>query len=153
MNTISRKGLSFTAKTRKVNLRAIRALKLITRGLQTAERAAKLEGDVAVLRADETADSIVSRYSPYLFFPKARYSIMSYHSAGVTKITAMRNPWNEFESIPLGPLFARFGGGGHDRVASVEVPDDGMSADRILAYLLQALQGQQMPNRRESVFA
>jgi nanoRNase/pAp phosphatase (c-di-AMP/oligoRNAs hydrolase) len=31
----------------------------------------------------------------------------------------MRNPWREFDSVPLGTIFKKFGGGGHQRVASV----------------------------------
>ncbi len=39
-------------------------------------------------------------------------------TGGGAKITAMRNPWVEFPSVPLGEIFRRFGGGGHQRVAS-----------------------------------
>lgn len=35
------------------------------------------------------------------------------------KILVMRNPWLEFESVPLGEICARFGGGGHQRVGAV----------------------------------
>jgi nanoRNase/pAp phosphatase (c-di-AMP/oligoRNAs hydrolase) len=34
----------------------------------------------------------------------------------------MRNPWRKFRSIPLGRAFARFGGGGHERVGAVQLP-------------------------------
>lgn len=38
------------------------------------------------------------------------------------RVTAMRNPWREFKSVPLGKIFSRMGGGGHARVGSVILP-------------------------------
>ena len=32
--------------------------------------------------------------------------------------SAMRNPWRDFSSVPLGRIFERIGGGGHRRVGS-----------------------------------
>ena len=153
VGSISRRGISATAQSRQVKGRVRKARQMITRGLQLAKKVIRLEGDVAVLRADETADSIVSRYTPYLFFPNARYSIVSSHSADMTKVTAMRNPWIQFESVPLGPLFSQFGGGGHDRVGSVELRDGTVSADTVLANLLHELQSNKVISHRESVFA
>jgi nanoRNase/pAp phosphatase (c-di-AMP/oligoRNAs hydrolase) len=34
----------------------------------------------------------------------------------------MRNPWRNFRSIPLGKTFAKFGGGGHERVGALQLP-------------------------------
>jgi hypothetical protein len=155
VDSLSKEGIAVTAQNRKVGVRVKKARERITRGLHAAKRAVKLEGGVAVLRADETADSIVSRYAPYWFFPNARYSIMSTHSAGMTKVTAMRNPWIQFESVPLGPLFAQFGGGGHDRVGSVELRNSNsqVNADEVLAYVLRALQGNEVASHHETVFA
>src|SRR3989442_10265577 len=31
----------------------------------------------------------------------------------------MRNPWKEFKSAPLGRIFEKIGGGGHQRVATI----------------------------------
>ncbi len=67
-------------------------------------------------------DQVISRYAPYYFQPEARYSITVVRSEGVIRITAMRNPWRKFRSIPLGRAFAKFGGGGHERVGAVQLP-------------------------------
>ena len=64
-------------------------------------------------------DATVSRFAPYYFFPQARYSIGLTRHQNTVRITAMRNPWLTFESIPLGKVFKRYGGGGHQRVASL----------------------------------
>ena len=94
-------------------------------GLQEVARSIRIEcGDIAVFEAQQTADRIISRYSPYHFAPDARYSVGVVRSLNSTKITAMRNPWLHFESVPLGKIFEQFGGGGHTRVASVLVPPD-----------------------------
>ena len=62
---------------------------------------------------------IVSRYAPYHFFPNARYSIGVFRQADSVRVTAMRNPWLTFDSIHLGRVFARYGGGGHQRAVPV----------------------------------
>jgi nanoRNase/pAp phosphatase (c-di-AMP/oligoRNAs hydrolase) len=36
----------------------------------------------------------------------------------------MRNPWLDFESVALGKIFQKHGGGGHQRVASTVLPID-----------------------------
>lgn len=72
-------------------------------------------------------------------FPHARYSIGYVRLEGDGKITAMRNPWIDFESVALGDIFARFGGGGHQRVASLRVSDD-TDVEKILAELVAAVE-------------
>jgi hypothetical protein len=76
------------------------------------------DGAIAVFDVDATA-AMVSRYAPYLFFPRARYSAGIVRTVDGAKITTMRNPWISFESVPLGPLCAELGGGGHHRVGSI----------------------------------
>jgi nanoRNase/pAp phosphatase (c-di-AMP/oligoRNAs hydrolase) len=52
----------------------------------------------------------------------------------------MRNPWLDFESVPLGTIFKRFGGGGHTRVASVLVPiDEAHKASQMLGEIVDAI--------------
>ncbi len=77
---------------------------------------------IAVFDVDSSGVAI-SRYAPYVFFPDARYSAGIVRSNGGAKITAMRNPWRDFSSVQLGRIFERFGGGGHERVGSVLVPN------------------------------
>jgi hypothetical protein len=69
-------------------------------------------------------NTVINRYAPFLLQPQARYSLGVIRWDGGAKITAMRNPWWDFPSIPLGEIFANHGGGGHNRVASLIVASD-----------------------------
>lgn len=91
---------------------------LASEGMDRLGRAIRLDGEIVIFDVD-THGVFVSRYAPYRFYPAARYSIGILRSAHGAKITAMRNPWLNFESVPLGEIFARHGGGGHQRVGSV----------------------------------
>jgi hypothetical protein len=94
--------------------------KRLQKGLdRLRERIILLDDGIAAFDVEVTDDAIISRYAPYHFFPNARYSIGVFRSADSVRITAMRNPWLAFESVPLGRIFERYGGGGHQRVASV----------------------------------
>ncbi|MGC2467572.1 MAG: hypothetical protein WA517_20430 [Candidatus Acidiferrum sp.] len=91
-------------------------------GLKHLEKHIRLEeGNIAAFDIETNPDEIVSRYAPYYFFEGAHYSISVVRSANAARITAMRNPWRSFESIPLGKVFERFGGGGHQRVGAVNL--------------------------------
>ncbi len=84
-----------------------------------------LSHDGIVLLRANSQDILVDRYAPYYFFPNARYSISVVRHGDKTAITAMRNPWLEFPSVPLGEIFETVGGGGHERVgASIVSPTD-----------------------------
>jgi hypothetical protein len=96
----------------------------IDAGLQRARSHLRLKGTVAIMDIQANGDDIVSRYAPYKFFPQARYSIAIVRSASAIKVTAMRNPWMDFPSIPLGKILEDFGGGGHERVGSIVIPAD-----------------------------
>jgi hypothetical protein len=78
-------------------------------------------GDIAAFEANPGRESTVNRYSAYHFFPGARYSVALVNSGEDSKLTAMRNPWLDFEGVDLGPIFKKYGGGGHKRVASVVI--------------------------------
>jgi len=79
-----------------------------------------LTDDILLFAVDD-AGGIISRYAPFTVAPEARYSLGVIRSGDRAKITAMRNPWREFESVPLGNIFKTFGGGGHQRVASTRL--------------------------------
>jgi hypothetical protein len=93
------------------------------RGLDRLQRAVQLTGSgIAVF--DVSADDVmVNRYAPFHFFPQARYSAGIVRTGNKAKLTAMRNPWMEFQSAPLGQLCAPLGGGGHQRVGSIVIQD------------------------------
>ncbi len=94
----------------------------IAAGLDEVRQNIRLDGDIVICYVKPLPGTIISRYSPYYFAPDARYSVMLVDDADHAKITAMRNPWLDFESVELGKIFAKFGGGGHRRVASVLLP-------------------------------
>jgi hypothetical protein len=106
-------------------------------GLARFEASACLRDDMVIFDVDGRG-VVVPRYAPYRFYPRARYSIGVIHHDSGAKITAMRNPWMDFESVPLGDIFAPFGGGGHQRVASVFVPED-VDAQARLSEIVSAV--------------
>jgi len=115
--------LAYVANLDEVKRREDRVRRSILSGLKSVKAKLHLEpGDVAVFDARRKGDQVISRYAPYYFEPNARYSIAVIRSPEGTRITAMRNPWRRFRSIPLGRAFARFGGGGHQRVGAVQLP-------------------------------
>src|SRR6266849_2459863 len=115
--------LSCVANLDEVKRREDRVRRGILNGLRRVKAKLRVEsGDVAVFDARTDGDQVISRYAPYYFAPNARYSIAVVRSAEGIRITAMRNPWRRFRSIPLGHAFARFGGGGHQRVGAVQLP-------------------------------
>jgi len=114
--------LSYVADLDEVKSREDRVRRSILKGLKRVKARLRLErGDVAVFDARPRGDQVISRYAPYYFEPKARYSIAVVRSPEGVRITAMRNPWRKFRSIPLGRAFAKFGGGGHERVGAVQL--------------------------------
>ena len=109
----------------------------IRKGLGVFKKASHLQKNgIVVYDVESAGNAMVSRYAPYYFFPQARYSIGVTRTADQAKITAMRNPWRRFKSQPLGQIFEKYGGGGHQRVASVVVE---RSRDAELPVLIDAI--------------
>jgi hypothetical protein len=133
--------LAYVAALPDVEEPAREAQRQIEAGLdQVAGHIAMNIGDIAVCDVTQSPGTIVNRYSPYLFYPHARYSVSLVRAPDSVKITAMRNPWIDFESVPLGTIFKGFGGGGHTRVASVLVPlDEVPKAPRMLGEIVDAI--------------
>lgn len=115
-------------------------------GLKAVERSIALnDANIATFSVAETAKSVVSRYSPYIFFPDASYSIGLVRSGNSCKITAMRNPWRQFQSIELGQIFRKYGGGGHQRVASLIIKPDGpQDPDKLVEEIASDMREQLM---------
>jgi AcrR family transcriptional regulator len=115
--------LAYVADLKEVKDREDRIRRSILSGLESVKAKLRLEkGGVAVFDARPKRDQVISRYAPYYFQPHARYSIAVVRSEAGIRITAMRNPWRNFRSIPLGKTFAKFGGGGHERVGALQLP-------------------------------
>jgi len=101
-----------------VKKNATRALRLSADGLKRFRKGAYLVDDIVVFDVD-ARNAVINRYAPYRVFPSARYSAGIIRKDDGIRITAMRNPWKEFKSAPLGRIFEKIGGGGHQRVATV----------------------------------
>ncbi len=109
-------------------------------GLDRFKQAARIDHDGIVVFDVGTEGTFVSRYAPYYFFREARYSAGIMRWPGGAKITAMRNPWREFESVPLGEICAKLGGGGHRRVGSIALYGERITdANRLLNQLLSEI--------------
>ena len=96
---------------------AVRSLE--ASGLRRLEHAASLDGGDIVVFDVDASGVLLNRYAPFYLFPTARYSVGVTRSSESVKLTAMRNPWTEFESAPIGAICSALGGGGHQRVGSI----------------------------------
>ncbi|PYM27429.1 MAG: hypothetical protein DMD78_02400 [Candidatus Rokuibacteriota bacterium] len=124
----------------EIHKRFERGRDLRERGLERFKRAASLAADGIVVFDVDAADTLVSRYAPFFFFPEARYSAGIVRGASGAKITAMRNPWREFTPAPLGHIASTLGGGGHQRVGSIALSRERASTavdllERLLAQI------------------
>jgi hypothetical protein len=122
---------------------------LIEAGLDRLSQTVRLDGtDIAVFDVD-SSDVLINRYSPYRFFPKARYSLGIVRMPDGVKITAMRNPWLEFPSVYLGKVFERFGGGGHRRVGSLLLRGSAASdAQSVMKRLLREIRKEESMSKK-----
>ncbi len=97
-------------------------------------------GDIAVLDAEPPDGVSVNRYSPYVCFPNARYSVALTRTGTDARLTAMRNPWRNFQSVDLGAIFRDYGGGGHQRVGSVVLrPEDQRDPSDVLHQIVERI--------------
>ena len=135
--------LSDVAALDEVKTRQDEVEQRIRAGLKEVEKHITMEpGAVATFEAELAKDEMINRYSPYYFAPDARYSVGIIHSEEGTAITAMRNPWREFPSVELGKIFARFGGGGHQRVGAIFIPkNESQRVPDVVKSLLSQLSG------------
>jgi hypothetical protein len=142
VRALRKESLSTVAQLPEVKSRFERVRGQLKAGLDRFRDSARLEdGNIVVFDIEGRDEDIVSRYAPFHYFPDARYSIGILRSKDGSKITAMRNPWREFQSIPLGPIFEKYGGGGHVRVGSVIVPKErSCDAHNILRELILVIQ-------------
>lgn len=105
-----------------------------------AAAAHRRHGTIAVFAGTPSDGAQINRYSLFHFFPDARYSVALIDGSGGWKVTAMRNPWLEFESVDLGSIFRSYGGGGHQRVASaVLARASGLDPEHILSSIVNEI--------------
>ena len=124
VESLRSKSFAEVAASRHVAECYLSVRKAIRNGQQLFRKASRLEKDgIVVFHVEDTGNALLSRYAPYLDYPEARYSVGITDTGHGAKITAMRNPWRRFRSVPLGQIFSHYGGGGHQRVASVLLKD------------------------------
>jgi len=145
VESLRSKSMVEVAASQKVDTLYQSARKAIENGQKLFGKAARLEKDgIVVFHVEKNGDAIMSRYAPYLAFPQARYSVGITNTGRGAAITAMRNPWRRIKSVPLGRIFSHYGGGGHQRVASVLVKDTHNAKhtlDSILTDIRNAVNG------------
>lgn len=104
---------------------------------------ARLTSDGIFVFHVDGSDALISRYAPFTVAPRALYSVGLVRTSSGSKITAMRNPWLDFESIPLGDIFFQVfsgKGGGHQRVASTRLGQvDHETGEEHLQRVLEAM--------------
>jgi hypothetical protein len=136
---LQKKFLQEVVQTQEVQERFIKAKELGSSGLDRVREAIRLEDSVAIYEVNSEG-VLINRYSPYYFYPKAHYSISMNHSKRSIVVSAMRNPWLNFESMHLGEFMRQFGGGGHQRVGSVVLNEnDHAQARKVVESLLREL--------------
>jgi hypothetical protein len=129
-------SLADVAASAQVQRNYKKARAAILSGQKLFRKGAHIEkDDIVVFHVGDTGKAHLSRYAPYLEYPGARYSVGILQTGEGAKITAMRNPWRRFKSVPLGKIFSSYGGGGHQRVASVLLKDED-EAKRTLKSIL-----------------
>jgi hypothetical protein len=124
MRQLRNRSLAEVAELPDIKTKYERVRELVERGLDHLRGRLTLLSNIVAFDVEASDDAMISRYAPYYFVPNADYSIGITRYPHGAKITSMRNPWRNFESIPLGTIFARYGGGGHQRVASVFLSED-----------------------------
>lgn len=133
--------LDAVSRRPSVSKRVLRATRQFRAGLDRIGKAAVIRDGIVVFDVNGSSAQ-VPRYGPYHFFPEARYSVGLVRRGREAKVTAMRNPWRQFESVPLGGVLARHGGGGHHRVASVLLTGNrAQKASMVLQDVVAEIQG------------
>lgn len=139
--------LEETAKSHEVQKRFAEAQELGALGMERVEKDICLQNGVAWFDVDGKG-VLINRYAPYKIFPRARYSIAVVRFEESAKITIMRNPWLDFESVNLGEFLRKWKGGGHQRVGSVILEKERLSeVNEIVSQSLHKL----MLNTAQSV--
>ena len=139
VESLRSKSLAEVAASRHVAKCYQNVRKAILSGQRIFRKASRLEKDgIVIFHMEDTGKALLSRYAPYLDYPNARYSVGIMDTDHGAKITAMRNPWRRFRSVPLGQIFSQYGGGGHQRVASVLLKNR-QEAKRMLGSILNDL--------------
>lgn len=141
IKSLRTKTLAEVAESVRVRDRYASVREAIERGQEIFKSASRLEGNgIVVFQLPKPTDkTLFSRYAPYLAHPNARYSLGILPHGDGAKITAMRNPWLRFKSVPLGQIFRNYGGGGHERVASVLV-NNTADAETTLGAILKDIE-------------
>ncbi len=102
-----------------VSKKAQQATELTKKGLARIHKSIRVTQQQTIVFKVSSGNAIIPRYGQFLYEPEGLYSVGLVYGENIVKITAMRNPWKDFNGVHLGKLFEKYGGGGHKRVASV----------------------------------
>lgn len=140
------KTMDQVADLPEVRTRFEKGQSLVQAGLHRFKEAARLESDEIVVFDVDGRGEIINRYAPFYFFPDVQYSAGVVRWEGGAKVTVMRNPWRDFESVHLGKICEKLGGGGHQRVGSIVLQGERAAQapdllDRILSEIRNERKG------------
>jgi hypothetical protein len=135
------RDLADVAERADVAGRAGRADDASAEALTIVRRDVRQHADVLVLEWSEERGPL-NRYLPWLV-ADGRYSVVLRRGRELAKLTVMRNPWRAFPSLPIGELLEPWGGGGHERVGSVILPQPDASrvAEAVVRELVKQERG------------
>jgi hypothetical protein len=149
IHALGAEPLARVAESKEVQRRFRQARGLLDVGMRRVQAALRVKGGVASFRTEEKG-ALIPRYAPYYYSPEARYSVALVASEDSFRVTAMRNPWIEFESMNLGAFLQKFGGGGHARVGALVVPPERKrEAEIAMEQLVIELQSQLAARRAD----
>jgi len=149
VGALRRMTLEEVANLPEVRRRYEEVQALTRAGLARFQLGSRSEEDEIVVFDVDSKGVIINRYAPYYFFPDARYSAGIVRWEDGVKITAMRNPWREFESVPIGRICEKLGGGGHRRVGSVILKGGRVAeATTLLDRLLTEIRSEKQVSQR-----
>jgi oligoribonuclease NrnB/cAMP/cGMP phosphodiesterase (DHH superfamily) len=102
----------------------------------------RINGDIAItdLRGVSPIYS-GNRFLLYSIFPEQNISIwVADGLTGITMIAVGASIINRTSTVDVGALMLKYGGGGHEKVGTCQVPDD--EAERVLSEIIAAINGE-----------
>jgi hypothetical protein len=95
---------------------------------------AQNDGRIVVVNLTERLSDVLGKFVTYSLYPDAMYSIVAARLARGFKIAVGFNPWcNKPLDRDISAICARYGGGGHQAVGGVSLPEN--QKDRVLTVV------------------
>ncbi len=100
---------------------------------------ARLQRTAGVAWVDLTDQRLtgINKFIPYLLDPKLRFAVMLLRLPGRVKVAVGQNPWAPTEpDVDIGALCRQHGGGGHQAVGAVSLPENAVAEGRSIGETL-----------------